>query len=158
LGQATITTSPASLPVEVDGAPCPTPCVVERDAGQSIRVAAAPMLNNTQRSRLVFRGWTDESSASRLIHISPEPVTYLAKYVSQSLLSVSAAPSEGAAIAVAPPSSDGFYDTGSAVSLVATPALGFRIRTWSGDLSGTAVNASVMVDAPKDVLLVLDRV
>jgi uncharacterized protein (TIGR03437 family) len=157
LGQATITTNPANLPVEVDGAACLTPCVVERDAGASVRVTAAPVLNNIQRSRLVFRGWTDASSGNRAIQLLPEPKTYLANYAPQSLLSMAAEPSGGAAIVADPASSDGYYDTGSLVLLTAMPALGFRIQRWSGDITGTASTAAVLVDGPKDILLLLDR-
>jgi uncharacterized protein (TIGR03437 family) len=57
-----------------------------------------------------------------------------------------------------PPSSDGFYDAGSAVTLIAKPALGFRIRTWSGDLTGSTGAATISLDAPRSVVLLLDRV
>jgi uncharacterized protein (TIGR03437 family) len=158
LGQATITSTPTGLPLEIDGAPCATPCVVERDIGESIRVAAATVLNATQRARLVFRGWTDTNRETRVIQLSADPKTYLANYVQQSRLSVTVAPPEGALIRTDPTSGDGFYDTGVVVALTAAPSLGFRVQSWSGDLRGSAMNASIILDAPKDIYLLLDRV
>jgi uncharacterized protein (TIGR03437 family) len=93
-----------------------------------------------------------------VIQLSPEPKTYLATYAAQSRLSIAAEPADGAAIVADPTSTDGFYDTGSFVLLTATPGLGFRIQRWSGDITGSATNASILVDGPKDVLLLLDRV
>jgi uncharacterized protein (TIGR03437 family) len=44
------------------------------------------------------------------------------------------------------------------VSVTANPALGFRIRIWSGDLTGSSSRTAVTIDAPKTAVLLLDRV
>ena len=158
LGQATITSNPAGLAVEVDGASCATPCKVERDAGASITVSAPKSLASGEQSRLTFKGWLDGGSDKRVIELSADSRTYTASYAAQNRLSIAAAPAEGAAIVADPSSPDGFYDVGALVTLIAKPALGFRIRSWSGDLAGSASAATVSVDAPRSVLLLLDRV
>ena len=158
LGQATITSSPAGLAVEVDGVSCATPCKVERDAGTSVTISAPKSPGAGEQSRLMFKGWLDGGSDKRVIELSADSRTYTASYAAQNRLSIAAAPAEGAAIVADPPSSDGFYDAGSAVTLVAKPALGFRIRNWSGDLSGSGSANAIVLDAPRSVLLLLDRV
>lgn len=43
------------------------------------------------------------------------------------------------------------YTHGSTVTLLATPANGWRFAGWQGDLSGTQVSAALLVDGPKQV-------
>jgi uncharacterized protein (TIGR03437 family) len=158
LGQATIASNPSGLPIELDGAACVTPCRVERDAGATIRFAAAGLQKADEQSRLLFKGWSDSAAPARAVELTADPRTYTANYIFQSRLSLSAAPVDGANMTVDPSSSDGFYDTGSVVSVIATPALGFRIRTWSGDLTGSGARAAIAIDAPRTAVLLLDRV
>jgi uncharacterized protein (TIGR03437 family) len=131
---------------------------VERDAGASIAVSAPQSFTPGEQSRLIFKGWLDGGSEKRVIELSADSRTYTASYAAQNRLSIAAAPLEGAAIVADPSSPDGFYDVGALVTLIAKPALGFRIRSWSGDLAGSASGATVSVDAPRSILLLLDRV
>jgi uncharacterized protein (TIGR03437 family) len=158
LGQATITSQPVNLPVQVDGASCNTPCAIERDSGASVRISATPVLNGTEQSRLLFRGWSDSANDARVIELSGEPKTYTATYMNQNRLSISAAPAEGAAFTLDPASPDGFYDASSLVSVRVSPALGFRVRSWSGDISGTSSLVAVALNVPRAAVLALDRV
>jgi uncharacterized protein (TIGR03437 family) len=106
----------------------------------------------------VFKGWSDSAASSRVVELSPDRKTYTANYAPQSRLSIAAAPADGAKLAAEPSSPDGFYETGSLVSVTANPALGFRIRTWSGDLTGSSSRTAITIDAPKTAVLLLDRV
>jgi uncharacterized repeat protein (TIGR02543 family) len=45
----------------------------------------------------------------------------------------------------------GTYDSGTAVTLTATPAIGFQFSGWSGDLSGTTNPATITMNANKSV-------
>ena len=55
-----------------------------------------------------------------------------------------------------PPSADGFYPDGTQVSVTATPYNGFTFKQWSGDLSGTSLTASVVMNAPRFAVALLD--
>jgi uncharacterized protein (TIGR03437 family) len=158
LGQATIESRPLNLSVQVDGVRCNTPCVLERDAGASVSVSAAATLNATDQSRLVFRGWSDSAGNTRVIALSGDAKTYTVTYTNQNRLAVSASPSEGAVFTADPASPDGFYDADALVSIAAAPALGFHIRSWSGDITGSAPVASVALNVPRSAVLALDRV
>jgi uncharacterized protein (TIGR03437 family) len=57
-----------------------------------------------------------------------------------------------------PASSDGFYNAGSLVSIAAKLAAGYRVTTWSGDLSGTSTTVAVTLDSPRSAILMLDPV
>jgi uncharacterized protein (TIGR03437 family) len=158
LGQATITSVPVGLPLEIDGARCTSPCTVERDAGESVTIAAPESLNTNEQSRVVFRGWTDGASSKRVIELAANSRIYTAAYAVQNRLSVVAAPSEGASIVLDPLSEDGFYDKGSLVTIAAKLTLGFRIRNWSGDLTGSGSVSVISLDTPRSAVLLLDRV
>jgi uncharacterized protein (TIGR03437 family) len=121
-------------------------------------VSAPKSLGAAEQSRLMFKGWLDGGSDKRVIELLADSRTYTASYAAQNRLSIAASPAEGAAIVADPSSSDGFYDAGAVVTLIAKPALGFRIRTWSGDLTSSASTATISVDAPRSVVLLLDRV
>ena len=149
---------PPGMSLQVDGVNCDTPCTIEKAAGTSVRVSAPSVRKIDDRSRLGFQGWTDSAEANRVIVLSPGSKTYTANYILQNLLSVAAAPPEGASFVLNPPSADGFYNAGSLVSIAANLAPGFRITGWSGDLSGTSTAVALTLDAPKSAVLLLDRV
>ena len=158
LGQATVTSVPAGLKLQVDGAECATPCTVEKDVGASVTISAPLLANVNDQSRLAFAKWSDSSQPSRVILLSPDARTYTAVYTAQNRLSLSATPPEGAAFQTVPSSSDGFYDEGSAVSITSKPALGFRINHWLGDISATGSVTAVTLSTPITAILLLDRV
>ena len=61
-------------------------------------------------------------------------------------LTTSASPADGGSV-----TSGGLYDTGSLVTLEATPAPDYRFVSWSGDASGTDPVLTVTMDADKEV-------
>ncbi|MBF8965781.1 InlB B-repeat-containing protein, partial [Pontibacter sp. FD36] len=50
------------------------------------------------------------------------------------------------------------YDAGSAVSLTATPATGYRFAGWGGDASGTANPLTVTMDGDKAVTATFEAI
>ena len=158
LGQITVASIPAGVALQVDGASCTTPCVIERPAGTSVKISAPGSIDLAAGSRLVFQGWGDSADALRVIPVSQDASSYALSYRQQNRLSVSATPPEGASLTVVPSSPDGFYDAGSVVSILPNLALGFRFAGWSGDYSGTTTLAAITLDSPKSAVLLLDRV
>jgi uncharacterized protein (TIGR03437 family) len=158
VAQATITSAPEGLSLQVDGAACTTPCAIEKNPGATVSVAAAAVRDINDGSRLVFKGWGDSPENTRVISLSEDPKKYTATYVAQNRLLVSATPAEGATFIVSPSSSDGFYDAGTLVSIEAKLELGFRATGWSGDFSGMSTAAAVKLDTPKSAILRLERV
>ena len=67
-------------------------------------------------------------------------------------LTVAVSPSTGGIVARSPNLAE--YETGTVVTLTATPASGYEFTRWEGDASGTANPASVTMDANKSVIAV----
>jgi uncharacterized protein (TIGR03437 family) len=73
-------------------------------------------------------------------------------------LAASANPPEGAAWRMSPASPDGYYEANSSVEVTVAPQPGFRFRNWMGDLSGNSPSGAVMMNAPRVVQAMLDRI
>jgi len=158
LGQAAVTSVPVGLAVQVDGASCTTPCTLQKAVGALATVSVAAMQNVSAQSRLVFQGWGDSTSLTRSIQFSSVPQTYTATYSLQNQLSISVTPPAGASVVLTPSSPDGFYDSQSVVTIAVTVALGFRVDSWSGALSGTSTGAMLSMASPQTAVLLLDPV
>jgi hypothetical protein len=65
-------------------------------------------------------------------------------------LSVTASPTEGGSVS---PTSE-LYDSGSLVTIVATPADGYDFVSWSGDVSGSEPTVSITMDSDKEAVAV----
>ena len=52
----------------------------------------------------------------------------------------------------------GIYDDGTELTLVATPAIGYRFNHWEGAASGTSANTVITMDADKTVVAVFSKV
>jgi len=70
-------------------------------------------------------------------------------------LSVSCNPTEGGGGVNI---SSGTYDAGTGVTLVATPAIGYKFAHWEVDASGTSANIVITMDADKTVKAVFSKV
>lgn len=70
-----------------------------------------------------------------------------ANFIKVYTLTVTVSPAEGGTVSP----SGGTYDTGSVVTLTATPATGYAFDQWSGDVSGNVTSANITMDANKSV-------
>jgi len=70
-------------------------------------------------------------------------------------LSVSCNPTEGGGSVNI---SSGTYDAGTGVTLVATPAIGYKFAHWEGDASGTSGNIVITMDGDKTIVAVFSKV
>ena len=71
LPQVVITSSPAGLPIHVDGRDCSTPCTVDKAAGSEVSVRASKLIAMTPQTRYEFQGWGDTESDTRVISLAP---------------------------------------------------------------------------------------
>ncbi len=65
-------------------------------------------------------------------------------------LTAECSPSQAGTVAIDPPSAGG-YQAGTQVTLVATPAEGFRFLAWEGDASGTEAALTVTMNGPRTI-------
>ncbi len=94
-------------------------------------------------SRYEFTGWSDGAPAERTLTITKDTDTLRANYRIANRLLMVADPGEGATLTCDPPSEDGFYPTGTNVTITAEAKPGFRFRRWDGDLTGTFRSGAV---------------
>jgi len=107
-------------------------------------------------SRLVFASWSDGGAQSHRITVpdrfSVTPgtqLTYTASFKTQYLLTTAVSPVGLGTVTASPSSVDGFYDTGTSVTLTATGSF----QSWSGDVSDFLANPqSVVMNAPRSVM------
>ena len=80
--------------------------------------------------------------------------TVTAYFVKLHNISVVTSPVGGGSVNI----SSGTYDAGTGVTLVATPAIGYKFDHWEGDISGTSDDIVVTLDADKTAVAVFTKV
>jgi len=151
----TITTSPSGYGVTVDGGFWYTPQNFSSDffpswtIGSSHVVAGlSPQLPYSINSRALFTAWSDLGAQTHNYVAPAVNATLTATMQPQYAPIAYAAPSCGANVFFSPPSpaGDGFYNSGSTVSVTATPAAGFILTGWLYDLSGAGNPQNLVVN------------
>jgi uncharacterized protein (TIGR03437 family) len=110
----------------------------------------SPQLQGNSTHRFTFREWENGTTGVRQVTATEEGATYTANFLEEFLLSRSTV--GGGTIQVSPPSSEGFYEAGSTVSLTALPGVGGTLRYWVGDLAGNSPTQDVVMDQQRAVL------
>jgi uncharacterized protein (TIGR03437 family) len=137
LPQVTITSAPPGLQFSVDGSLCTTPCVVSHALGYTMPVVAPTSLTSGSTSRMNFTSWSDGSTtATRTITFGQNTQSISASYQTQYSLTATATPSGSATFTFNPPTPDGFFPSGTLVTVNVTPATGYKFVKWGGDLTG----------------------
>lgn len=152
LSRLTIETSPAGVPITVDGVECRSSCTFDRPAGTKLSLSAPGSLSLSDTSRMDFTGWSDGAGAERVVTLNPEAsLNLVANFKTLYKLVVDADPGEGAIFKTDPVSSNGFFEKETTISLTAQAKPGFRFRRWEGDLSGTFRTGQLQMTAPRYV-------
>jgi uncharacterized protein (TIGR03437 family) len=153
LPQVTINSSPSGLSFTIDGNACTTPCVVNRAAGSQMTVVAPSSVPATQASRYDFLGWADGvTGTTRQVSFNQDTLTLTANYQTSYLLTTVANPAGGGTFKTVPPSPDGYFASGTQISVTEAPAGGFKFAHWDGDLSGTFGTGALTMSAPHNVI------
>ncbi len=145
----TVDSQPRGAVVIVDGGSYFTPANFNWTPGSTHTlnyVATQNYGNNTMR--LQFLNWETGSPGARTVTAGQTSTTYLATFNQQFLLTYET--SGAGTVTAAPPSADGFYDTGTTVQLTAGPNAGQTLRFWLGDVTGGSVTSSVKMDQQRD--------
>ena len=158
LGKLQVDSVPTGLPFTVDGKSCTTPCIlVDKPTGAQVQVVAAPSVSPDAFRRYEFRSWTAGGASSTfLVTIGDQAQVFVATYQAFNKITTSSQPANHVAFAFNPPSGDGFFADGTQVAVTATPNDGYQFKHWSGDLAGTSLVASTVMNAPRFAVAVLD--
>ena len=159
LSQTVVRSLPPGGEVLVDGARCPTPCAIDRPDGTDVRIAAPPITNVSELSRLEFVSWSDAGARDRTINVSGGEATSLtANYRASNRITLGLDPPEGGRILVEPSSPDGFYVEGAMVTLRVEEKPGFRFRRWDYDVTGTSGTVVLTMSRPRAAVARFDKV
>jgi len=150
-GNVTVTTSPAGLPVIVDGIIYNGSPSFSWIPGTPHTIAVASSQTIDGSSRYAFNSWSDGGASSHSVTAVAGNTTYTAKFGIQYILTMSVAPSASGAITINPPSGDGYYNAGTIVQVTASPNTGFQFSNWSSDLSDTPNPQSITMNSPHRV-------
>ncbi len=143
----TVATSPAGLPVSVDGSSYASPRTFQWGVGTSHTVSVvSPQGSGTRYS---FASWSDGGAATHIITVPSTAATFTATFTAQYLLTVEAG--IGGIVAANPTSTDGYYNSGTGVQLTALPTFGYAFTSWGGDLGGGTNPQSVTMNGARTV-------
>jgi uncharacterized protein (TIGR03437 family) len=157
LARLSVDSSMTALSVNVDGAPCVTPCDVVREIGATVRLSVPASIPQGNGSRADFDGWPG-GVPEYAITLAADPQRVTAGYHQMNRFTAASDPPNGASWSVQPASADGFYGTQATVAVNLTTQPGFRFRRWDGDLTGTIPSGYVAMSAPRTVRALLDPV
>jgi uncharacterized protein (TIGR03437 family) len=149
-----LSSTPSGLALMVDGAPCLTPCEVERSVGSAVQLSAPSSIPTGDGVRLDFSAW--EGTRGPTLTAQAGIMRITAHYGTSYRLALSTQPANGGSWRVAPASADGFFPGGTVVALGLDAANGMSFHGWGMDLSGAMNPTSVLMDRPHAVAALLD--
>jgi uncharacterized protein (TIGR03437 family) len=157
-GSITIQSSPAGVPIQVDGQACTTPCNVIRAIGATVQISAPANSSPSDGVRLDFLGWADNAAPSRTLTATAQAQTLTASYKLRYQLRASSDPGNGVIWQTQPASPDLFFDAQSPVYVSVSTQPGFQFLNWSGDVSGSMPSVSLVMTAPRNVIAQLNPI
>lgn len=151
----TVGTSPSGLSFSVDGSPYTTSQTFAWAIGSNHTLTTTTP-QGASGTRYDFTGWSDgTNSTTDMFNVSTGTTTYTAQFSTSYLLTTAVSPSatDGSVTVNTPsPTSDGYYPSGTQVSITANPNTGYNFSSWTGNVAN-ANNASttVTMSAPESV-------
>jgi len=125
----TITTSPASLLVSVDGGTATTAPLTENwTPGSSHTIATTSPQSGGTGVQYVWSSWSDSGAISHSITVPSSATTYTANCNTQYQLTTQASPFADGTVT---PASGGYYAGGAIIPVTATANAGFTFSNWT---------------------------
>jgi Divergent InlB B-repeat domain len=145
----TLQTSPPGLMVSLDsGGFVPAPLTVDLVPGFTHTIATQSP-QTAPGAMYVWQSWSDSQAITHTITVPSSNITYTATFQAQYQLTISASPTTGGGVT---PSTGSFYNSGTNVSISATPNPGFTFAGWSGPAANPpSASTTVAVNAPTTV-------
>ncbi|MBV9761656.1 MAG: Ig-like domain repeat protein [Acidobacteriaceae bacterium] len=150
----TIGTSPSGLLVSVDGGTATAaPVNVTWQVGSNHTIATSTPQSGGTGIQYVFTTWSDgTTSTSDSVTANASTTSYTASFQTQYLLTTSSSPPGGGSVSAtvnsSPAAANGYYPSGTIVSLTAMPNSLYAFNGWSGTTSSSSNPLSVTMTAP----------
>ncbi len=150
LGQLRVQSTPPGMVLTVDGAPCITPCVVDRKAGTQVKFSAPATINVANGTRLDLQGWSDGGTGERTWTADTSAKVVTANYQTSYRVQTASDPAGSIAFAFEPASPDGYFPGNSTISVTATANPGYKFKYWAGNEWSSPLSATqtIQVIAP----------
>jgi uncharacterized protein (TIGR03437 family) len=158
LSRLIVQSSAGNVTIQVDGSPCPAPCIIDKPNGSQVRVSVPSSIPLNDGSRLDFASWSDNGSTDHVVTMNFDAQALTANYQTMVKLAAVSSPANGATFQFGPTAPDMFYPAGQPVTITAQANPGFRFRRWGGDWSGTYPVAQIMMAQPSTVIAQLDTI
>jgi uncharacterized protein (TIGR03437 family) len=155
LSRIRVESVPTGLTVTVDGAPCRTPCELERAVGAQVKIAPPASVVVADGTRLDLVSW-DGPADTFAAAAGYRKLT--ARYSYSYRLMLTSQPADSCRWKLDPATADGYFPAGTMVTVGVDPAAGMKFRAWHGDLSGVVNPTAIWMDAPHAVRAIFDRV
>jgi len=156
LVQITVNTSPAGLSFTVDGTTYATSQTFTWLVGSSHTLATSSPQPGAAGMQSVFLSWSDAGAIAHGVTAPVSGTSYTATFKTQYQLSTAANPASGGSVT---PNSGEFYDAGTVVNLMATPAKGNVFLNWTGPVTNPSNStATITMSAPQSVTANFDAI
>ncbi len=146
----TVATMPTGRPIIIDGGVFSTTQGFLWRAGSTHTLEALTTSTDAD-VRYAFRSWSNAGGQINTVlasDFSTSLTAELTPFFRVSAVSTSALAGD---VSISPSSPDGFYENGTTIQLTATPAPGYSLAGWTGDLSGSAQTRNVVVTQALDI-------
>ena len=149
LAQLTISSSPAALNFNLDGTACVTPCIGNKATGSTSQVTVPASISAGTGARYDFVSWSDgNTSTTRTVTYSQDTQALTANYQTSFLFTTISNPTKAGTFKFSPASPDGYFPSGSAVTVTAVANGGFKFAHWEGDFTTTFTSGTLTMDGP----------
>jgi hypothetical protein len=146
----TFVTSPAGLPVTVDGgAPQVAPFALGLLPGFQHTIAVTQTQAGGPGTQYVFSSWSDGGAATHTITVAGTPATYTASFNVQYQLTTASSPAAGGAVS---PLSGAFYYAGAVIGVQAFASSGYQFANFSGGLSRSTNPQIITLNGPANIV------
>jgi hypothetical protein len=111
---------------------------------------AASSPQGSSGTRYTFTGWSDSGVQSHMVTASTSTTSYTAGFSTSYFLTAAASPTTGGSVGVNPtsPTNDGYYASGSQVTLTATIKTGYLFVNWTGTTTSSTNTLKVTMNSP----------
>jgi hypothetical protein len=142
----TFQTNPPGRSYSVNGVPYSTSQTLSFPAGAAVTLAAVTPQQISPGTRHVFASWSQGGPAVQSLVVPTSNTTYTIQYNTEYQLTTAVSPAGSGSLL-----GGNYYLAGSTVSLTPSANPGYAFLNYAGDLSGTTIPGSVVMNSPKSV-------
>jgi hypothetical protein len=148
-GTITLLTAPTGLQVSAAGSSQTSPFNGQYKIGSTVAIGTTSPQAGQAGVRYVFKSWSGGGTLTHNIIVPAKGATYTASFNTQYLLDTSVFPAGSGKVT---PGSGNFFNSGTVVKLVATPANGYAFTSWTGNVTNpiSAATTTTMIE-PEEV-------